>query len=500
MILLIAEMMRICGEFMTTATVILILAILLLGGVIATVGDRLGTRVGKARLSLFNLRPRKTATLVTILTGTIISATTFGLLFALSGELRKGVFEYEKNQKRLRQTRAILEQTSQGLQTAQAQKAQIEAQLNKARTDQANVRKQLTAAQQKLGNTQKQLVDKAQQIAEKEQQLAETDRSLQAALTERTRAQADTGRVVSELSRTRNQLAGVSRQTNSLRSEINALETDRERLIAQRQTEIKDKELAIQEREERLQQLQARLGDLEKDREKLDQQIRALEVESDNLARKNIDLRSKSFAIQRGQVLGSAVIRVLKPGAGNQAVDRLLQEANRQTSRLLRFSNGDRVSNKQLILPARSEVNQLVQQIADGREYVLRVISLGNYLEKEAPIAVRIDAVENRQIFNQGDLVTSITVDSKQQNREEIKKSFDQLLLAAGVRAQLMGVVNGSLDIGTIQDVGNFLEQLQQSEPPVQIKAVAAQPIYAAGPLKLEFIAEKGGQVLFRTQ
>ncbi|XGB38754.1 MAG: DUF3084 domain-containing protein [Cyanobacteria bacterium LVE1205-1] len=36
---------------------VLVFAILVLGGVIATVGDRLGTRVGKARLSLFNLRP-----------------------------------------------------------------------------------------------------------------------------------------------------------------------------------------------------------------------------------------------------------------------------------------------------------------------------------------------------------------------------------------------------------------------------------------------------------
>ncbi|MFN7629778.1 MAG: DUF3084 domain-containing protein, partial [Cyanobacteriota bacterium] len=37
---------------------LLILALLLLGGVLSTLGDRLGTKVGKARLSLFNLRPR----------------------------------------------------------------------------------------------------------------------------------------------------------------------------------------------------------------------------------------------------------------------------------------------------------------------------------------------------------------------------------------------------------------------------------------------------------
>jgi uncharacterized protein (DUF3084 family) len=57
---------------------ILVLAVLLLGGVIATLGDRIGMKVGKARLSLFNLRPRQTATLVSIATGSVISASTPG--------------------------------------------------------------------------------------------------------------------------------------------------------------------------------------------------------------------------------------------------------------------------------------------------------------------------------------------------------------------------------------------------------------------------------------
>jgi len=65
---------------MTTASFILIAAILILGGVIATVGDRIGTRVGR-RLSLFKLRPRNTAVVVTILTGSIISASTLAILF-----------------------------------------------------------------------------------------------------------------------------------------------------------------------------------------------------------------------------------------------------------------------------------------------------------------------------------------------------------------------------------------------------------------------------------
>ena len=59
---------------MADGGLILILVVLILGGLIATLGDRIGTKVGKARLSLFNLRPRKTAVLVTVFTGVMISA------------------------------------------------------------------------------------------------------------------------------------------------------------------------------------------------------------------------------------------------------------------------------------------------------------------------------------------------------------------------------------------------------------------------------------------
>lgn len=92
-----------------TSAYILIIAILVLGGLIAALGDRIGTKVGKARLTIFNLRPRQTATLVTIVTGVCISATTLLLLFGLSGSLRQGVFELDEILKKRRQLSKELE-------------------------------------------------------------------------------------------------------------------------------------------------------------------------------------------------------------------------------------------------------------------------------------------------------------------------------------------------------------------------------------------------------
>ena len=71
---------------------ILIVFLILLGGLIAPFGDLLGTKIGKARFSIYKLRPKKTATIVTILTGGFISAISIGLLLLVSEELRQRLF------------------------------------------------------------------------------------------------------------------------------------------------------------------------------------------------------------------------------------------------------------------------------------------------------------------------------------------------------------------------------------------------------------------------
>jgi len=71
---------------------ILITFLIVLGGLIAPFGDLLGTKIGKARFSILKLRPKKTATIVTIITGGFISAISIGLLILVSEEFRQRLF------------------------------------------------------------------------------------------------------------------------------------------------------------------------------------------------------------------------------------------------------------------------------------------------------------------------------------------------------------------------------------------------------------------------
>ena len=71
---------------------ILIVFLIFLGGLIAPFGDLLGTKVGKTRFSILKLRPKKTATIVTVITGGFISAISIGLLLLVSEEFRQRLF------------------------------------------------------------------------------------------------------------------------------------------------------------------------------------------------------------------------------------------------------------------------------------------------------------------------------------------------------------------------------------------------------------------------
>ena len=88
--------------------VLLILVLVVTGGAIAFIGDRLGSKVGKKKLSLFGLRPRHTSIIVTIVTGILITTTTLGVMAAVSENVRTALFGMEKLNRTMQETRASL--------------------------------------------------------------------------------------------------------------------------------------------------------------------------------------------------------------------------------------------------------------------------------------------------------------------------------------------------------------------------------------------------------
>lgn len=111
-------------------TLIFVLAVV--GGVIAFIGDRLGTRIGKKKLSIFGLRPRHTAVIVTIFTGICITTVTFGIMAAVSENVRTALFGMDRLNAMIAETRTALDSTSEELERAKSAQEKASDELKKS--------------------------------------------------------------------------------------------------------------------------------------------------------------------------------------------------------------------------------------------------------------------------------------------------------------------------------------------------------------------------------
>ena len=66
--------------------------LIIMGGLIAFLGDKIGSKVGKKRMTLFGLRPKYTSIIVTIISGVLISFLTIAVLAVASENVRVALF------------------------------------------------------------------------------------------------------------------------------------------------------------------------------------------------------------------------------------------------------------------------------------------------------------------------------------------------------------------------------------------------------------------------
>jgi uncharacterized protein (DUF3084 family) len=476
---------------------VLILAVLILGGVIATLGDRIGTRVGKARLSLFNLRPKKTAVLVTILTGTVISASTLGLMLLASGQFRDMLLNFEVIQRRSNTAKRDLEIARADLERRNSEKKQVETALGKVRNERTQV----------------------------EEQLDRINRSLKTAVDRQRTTEARRQAVEAQRNQIQGQLGAVSQQALALQSDIGRLQSERAALAAQRDqlsvqrdqvvAQIAGRDAAIAQRTQMLEQRTQLLAQRDRDITTRDQVIAQKESSLQELAKKqdfltrevakleqnDQDFRLGTPALASKQVLASATVRITDPKQATLAVDTLLQQANRTALKAIRPGIS---GEPPLIQISNADVARLAGQINDGREYVVRVLSSKNYvLGEQQGVAVFADAALNREIFALGTTVAAKSIEAPSKlSSEEMQDQMGQLIAAANFRAQREGVVSVSntIPIERVLAIVQFISQLRQYSTPIEVHAVASNPIWTGGPLRLDFEARKDGQLLFRSQ
>jgi uncharacterized protein (DUF3084 family) len=196
---------------------LLILMLLVLGGVLSTLGDRLGSRVGKARLSLFNLRPRDTAVVITVLTGSLISAISLGLMLLVSQRLRTGLFELDQLEARLQQSRQQVAGSRSQLASSKAQLRASQRDLRASKADLQASKADVARAQQGQQRVQQELAQAEQRATALRQELAPLQQ-------ERSRLQAERERLSGEvIRRDGEKIEAGSRELEGLEANLIAL-------------------------------------------------------------------------------------------------------------------------------------------------------------------------------------------------------------------------------------------------------------------------------------
>ena len=454
-----------------TTGLFLIAAMLILGGGLATAGDRIGMKVGKARLSLFNMRPRQTATVITILTGGLISATTLGVLFLLSEQLRTGVFELEDIQAELTDAQVELTQLQDERETIDQELGEAKIQQEEALTSLQKIDESLQASLTAQEQTETQLTEKQAELTATQTQLTQADEKFRQAQTE---------------------LQSVSEQSLTLRQELRSLQE------AQQQ---QNKTLAQQE--EALIEQDAQI--FEKT-----QQLRGLEVQRAILIDELQTLRAGDVALFRNQPLAVGVVRDVAHNSANQTVDQVLRRANQAV--LQRILPGTQPLERQVVLISNQEVDQLISQLQDGREYVIRILSAGNYLVGEPCVVsqlrcihVNAEVVPNELIFEQNEVIAATPVELSLDSEDQLRDRLELLISATQFRAKQAGVLIDTLQIGDGQDstLREFFDQLidyqATSQQSFDVAATAAADIYTADSIRIELVALQNGIPTFST-
>lgn len=191
----------------------IIAAVAIIGGFIAYLGDRVGMRVGKKRMTVFGLRPKYTSIIVAIVTGILIAASTLALLAVVSKDVRTALFHLRQIQLDLAQKKGkVVELTAQVSQKEKEVQRliknyqQTEKELTRVSIQRQKMQKKLElaitqyqAAQSKLHSKEGELLQKQQEVEAKQQRVAMLTDITQQLESQNAKLQEDKERFIAEI-------------------------------------------------------------------------------------------------------------------------------------------------------------------------------------------------------------------------------------------------------------------------------------------------------------
>lgn len=363
---------------------------MVLSGLIAYIGDRIGMKMGKRRVSLFGLRPRYSSIIITIVTGILIAVLSVTILLAVYSELRQALFNINDVLTRLEHLNEELKKRDQQL-AARDQELKSKDQ-------------ELTELQQEIETKEKEIASKEAEIKAREDEIAKKDQ---------------------EIAAVESELEELTQNRDELQDRVNELSSQRKELESQ------------------VNELESQIAELEADYDKLREVANQLQAGV-------IYYMGEDMVYQKGDVIYTDV---LEGGRSEQetisALNKYLQaanevarekeiEVNEETGMALRLQTED-------ILNAA----RIIYNMDPGSRVIVSLAARVNVPQNDWLYA-NFQLYEDFKVFEQGQLISSREI-SAEQSSEEIETELEALLKDINEKAINQGLLpDNSGQVGSI--------------------------------------------------
>ena len=459
---------------MSLAELTFILVLIVAGAAIAWVGDWVGYRLGKKRVSLFGIRPRTTAIIVGCFFGALISASTIGILALTREQYRDALFRMDDLRK---------------------ERSQLLAEREALRAEVARASKEVDRYKRGAQEAESKLKELAQSIAQQRAHLTELRSRL-----------ADRQRRLEEVRRALGRSQGANKQ---LQAEERQLEGE----IGQLQQEIGSSEGQLRKSEEQLRQTQQSLTQSE-------EQIRQTDRRLEDVNRRLSEAMSKYEQYRQAEALREYgapppveaghefvrdVVDLTQPaGTVRAKIVQLLERASEEAL-LLGAAKGDNGRAVRLYavkaetgrptpepeVPEPQAIEAVVESLMklEEKSQVILVSALFPAWQGQQ-VLVGLPHRWNKLAFLEGEVVASETIDGSQ-SRADLYRAIT-ILLIGSVRpeAERRGMLYqpNTKEIGrvSVDEVFDAIEELKRENRPVKVEVVVERDTWTVGPLNLD--------------
>lgn len=407
----------------------LIAVLAVMGGLIAYIGDKIGTKVGKKKLSIFRLRPKHTSIIVAIATGVLIAAATLTILTITSRDVRTALFGMEKLRAELTMLSAEVEQKNQ----------------------------QLEANQLLLQVKEKEYAGLVQQVDEALKQLGKLETELSGAIAQRDQTMAALARTQADYDNARGDLAKA-------RQDITALEATKEDL----DTKITDLSIArdgLKEDVDRLTEVTAKL-------------------------RTGIQyLREGKVLFRADEVLATSAINTTGDGTQNELL-KIILETNRKV--LNRMGKPD-AEVEALWISQSDYQNALKNLQNAGQSMVVRIVVDENTVLGEPVIAhLELYPDKHVFDRGEAIYKTTVDVGGPAANVEQVVLTFLQQVNNIAITKGILpeDPLRGTVGSMSGAEFFNTITQIKKMGGVVEITAISLADTSTAGPLQIRMVTK----------